>query len=131
VHREADEAHRQRSPPLGPDDLRVEEVAEAIAASRVWSRYAPAAVGWAFAIAVSTCLTKQHFALVVLAGALLGLGADRLAMRGVPHEAVASRGTSAPPRSAPPLHYGWPGALLQLGLFLAFLGVAYVLFRLA
>ena len=106
----------------------------ALAARRAWPRYALAAIPWTLAIALSTCMTKQHYALDALAGALLGAGAYRLAMWRTISE-PGDAGSRPPRRGAldcrlrdplhDPPHYGWRGPLLQIGLYAALLSVAY------
>jgi len=89
----------------------------ALAARRVWSRYGIPAALWWTAIAISTCLTKQHYVVDVVAGALLGAFAYAVALRGV-----------NPGPDEVPLHYGWRGPTLQLVVHLLALRTAYALF---
>jgi len=72
----------------------------ALTAYRVHQRVGLAAVVWASLVGVSTLYTKQHYAVDVIAGALMAYVAYILFLRGYPRDAVAEADRRLAPRRA-------------------------------
>jgi membrane-associated phospholipid phosphatase len=72
----------------------------ALACYRLDRRVGIAASLWAVLIAVSTIYTKQHFAADAIAGAVEGVAAYVLFLRGRPHQPVPERDRALAPRRA-------------------------------
>ena len=72
----------------------------ALACYRVNRRVGLLAVLWASLVGVSTLFTKQHYAVDVIVGALMGVAASSAILRGYPREAVAEADRRLAPRRA-------------------------------
>lgn len=94
----------------------------ALACYRLHRGLGIAAAAWATLIGVSTIYTKQHFVVDAIAGALLGIAAYAVFLRGRPREPVDASFTDAAPQRALAVVGGYGAAIAgfwiayQLGL---------------
>jgi membrane-associated phospholipid phosphatase len=90
----------------------------ALACYRVNRRVGLLAVLWASLVGVSTLFTKQHYAVDVVVGALMGIAASTAILRGYPREAVSDTDRRLAPHRA----------LVAVGIFGALIAVLWVLY---